>query len=330
MDRRTFITGGLFLGCFALSRLTGAQPSRRVHRIGTLSIGALAVDTAGAEPRATNQKALLGGLRELGYVYGENFVTEPRGSEVPLERLPAVAAELVRLQLDVIVAAGPWLAALKMATSTIPVVMGGGEDPVGQGIVKSLGHPGGNFTGISNQSVELTPKRLELLKELVPGMAPVAVLWDPNTLEQWRVAEAAARDRGWSLLSFKARNAGEIEAAVKAAAARSVGLLAVGGLAFRHAALIAELAARSRLPVVFGNRQSVVEDGGLISYGADLTVIWRRAAVFVDKILKGAKPADLPVEQPTKFELVINMKTAKALRLTIPQSLLLRADEVIR
>ena len=330
MERRTFITGGLFLGSFALSRLTNAQPTRRVYRIGALTIGALAVDTAGAEPRATNPKALLGGLRELGYIYGENFVTEPRGSEVPLERLPAVAAEMVRLQLDVIVAAGPWLAALKLATSTIPVVMAGGEDPVGQGIVKSLGRPGGNFTGISNQSVELTPKRLELLKELVPGMASVAVLWDPNAVEQWRVAEAAARDRGWSLLSFKARNAGEIEVAVKAAAARSVGLLAVGGLAFRHAELIAELAARSRLPVVFGNRQSVVEDGGLISYGADLAEIWRRAAVFVDKILKGAKPADLPIEQPTKFELIINVRAANRIGLTIPPSMLLRAHEVIR
>ena len=194
----------------------------------------------------------------------------------------------------------------------------------------SLAQPGTNFTGLSNQSVELTVKRLELLKEIVPGAAPVAVLWDPASLLSWPVAETAARQRGWKLLSFEVRDAGEIEAAVKAASdARAGALLPVGGLVFRHARRIAELAARSRLPALYSNRVQV-GDEGLISYGADINEIWRRAAVYVDKILKGARPADLPVEQPTRFEMVINLKTAKALGLTIPQSLLLRADKVIQ
>ena len=330
MDRRKFI-GSLSLGTIAVLRATRAPAARNVYRIGMLSIGSSAADMAGAQPRATSINAFLSGLREIGYVYGEHFVTETRGREVPFERFPAVAAELVRLQMDVIVSAGPWLGALKQATSTIPIVMAGGEDPVGQRIVQSLGHPDGNFTGLSNQSVELTAKRLELLKELVPGVAPVAVLWDRTSLSNLRAAEAAARNRGWRLLSFEVRDGGEVEKAVKAAiGARVAGLLAVGGLTFRHAGLIAGLAVTGRLPVVFGNRQSVVEAGGLISYGADLTEIWRRAAVFVDKILKGAKPAELPIEQPSKFELVINLAAAKVIGLTVPPSMLLRANEVIQ
>jgi putative ABC transport system substrate-binding protein len=258
-------------------------------------------------------------------------VTVPGSAEGLAERFAGLVAELIRAQVDVIVAAGPALAALKQATSTIPVVMAGAEDPVGLGVVKSLAHPGTNFTGLSNQSVETTVKKLELLKEMVPGAAPVAVLWDPAALLSWQAAEAAARKRGWKLLSFEVRDAAEIEAAIKAAtAARAGALLPAGGLAFRHARRIAELAARSRLPAFHGNKAQV-GDIGLISYGADLNVIWRRAAVFVDKILRGgAKPADLAVEQPTKFELVVNLKTAKALGLKIPQSLLLRADEIIQ
>jgi putative ABC transport system substrate-binding protein len=270
------------------------------------------------------------GLRELGYVYGETFVTEPRSAEGQVERFPGLVAELIRLQVDVIVAAGPALAACKQATSTLLIVMAGAEDPVGLGVIQSLARPGTNFTGLSNQSVETTVKRLEMLKEIVPGAAPVAVLWDPAALLSWQALEAAARLRGWKLLSFEIHDAAGIEAAIKAAAAAKAGaLLPVGGLAFRHARRIAELALMSRLPAAYGN-SAQVGDAGLLAYGADFTVIWHRAAVFVDKILRGAKPADLPVEQPTTFKLTLNLKTAKALGLTVPQALLVRADEVIQ
>ena len=183
---------------------------------------------------------------------------------------------------------------------------------------------------MSNQSVEAGVKRLELLKELAPGAAPVAVLWDSGSWLSWQAVEASARQRGWKLLSFEVSDLAEIDAAIKAAeAARAGALLPVGGIVFRHARHIAEKAAASRLPAVYSN-PTQVGDAGLIYFAADLEVIWRRAAVFVDKILRGARPAELPVEQPTKFNLVINLKTAKAIGLTIPQALLLRADEVIR
>jgi putative ABC transport system substrate-binding protein len=329
MDRRAFIAS-LALGTLAAPRSARAQPARKVYRIGILSSAYATSDMVGPQPRPPSTNELLRGLRELGYVYGEHFVTEPRGADDKPERLPALAAELVRLQVDVIVAVAPGLPALKQATSTIPVVMAGTLDPVGQGLARSLGHPGGNFTGLSTQSTETTAKRLELLKELVPGAAPVAVLWDRLNLLTWQAAEAAARERGWKLLSLEIREAGEIEGAFKAATAVRAGavLVAAQALLFSRARRVAELAARSRLPAMYGVRP-YVEAGGLISYGPDLIDIWRRAAVFVDKILKGAKPGDLPIEQPSKFELVINLKAAKALGLTIPPSLLLRADHVI-
>jgi putative ABC transport system substrate-binding protein len=246
------------------------------------------------------------------------------------ERFPALVNELIRLRVDVIVAAGPALAAIRQATSTVPIVMAGAEDPVGLGVVETLAHPGTNFTGLSNQNVEATVKKLELLKELVPGAAPVAVLWDPGSRLTWQAVEVSARKRGWKLLSFEAHDLAEIDAAILAAsAARALALLPAGGLAFRHARHIAEVAAASRLPAAYAN-PTQVGDAGLISYGADLDLIWGRAAVFVDKILKGARPADLPVEQPTKFTLIINMKTAKSIGLRVPQSLLLCADEVIQ
>jgi len=311
-------------------RVAPSQPARKVYRIGILSPTSMTSDMIGPQPQSPTVNALLRGLRELGYVYGEHFVTEPRGGEGKTDRFPGLAAELVRLRVDVIVAGGPVLAALKQATSTIPVVMAGIGDPLGAGLVQSLAHPGGNFTGLSLQSTELTGKRLELLKELVPGAAPVAVLWDRAALLSWQAAEAAARERGWKLLSCGVRDASEIEGAFRAATGARAGTLLVitGGVLFPHARRIAELAARSRLPAMYPLRP-YVEAGGLISYSADLIEIWRRAAVFVDKILKGAMPADLPVEQPTKFELVINMRTAKALGLTVPPTILLRADQVI-
>jgi len=328
MDRRALL-GGLALGTIAVPRVARAQPARKVYRIGILGSTSMTSDMVGPQPQSPTVNALLRGLRELGYVYGEHFVTEPRGGAGKPERFPDLAAELVRLQVDVIVAGQPLLPALKQATSTIPVVMGGAGDPVRQGFVQSLARPGGNFTGLSLQFLETTGKRLELLKELVPGAAPVGVLQHRAPLA-WEAAEDAARARGWKLLSLEIRDAGEIEGAFKAATGARAGALLVvpGGLFDRHARRIAELAAKSRLPAMYGLR-FYVEAGGLISYSADLIEIFRRAAAYVDKILKGAKPADLPIEQPTKFELVINLKTAKTLGLTIPPSVLGRADQVI-
>jgi len=306
------------------------QPSRKLHRIGILSSGRPS-NPVGSQPQNSTITALLNGLRELGYEEGRHFVIERRGDEGRPDRLPGLAAELVRLQVDVILAGGRQpLAALKQATSTIPVVMTAAVDPVGEGLVRSLAHPGGNFTGLSLQFTEMTGKRLELLRELAAPAAPIAVLWSRDPAD-WRAADAAARPRGWKLLSLEARGPDELEGAFKAASsARARAMLVLGGgVFFAYARRIAELATASRLPTMFGLRP-YVEAGGLMSYGARLDDIWYRAADYVDKILKGAKPADLPVEQPTQFELVINLKTAKALGLTIPQSLLLRADEVIQ
>jgi putative tryptophan/tyrosine transport system substrate-binding protein len=328
MDRRAFI-GSLGFGTLAAPRAAGAQPARSVYRIGILGLG-LTADMVGPQPRSAFVNALLRGLRELGYVYGEHFVTEPRGGEGKPERFPGLAAELVRLQVDVIFAGSAALAALQRATSTIPIVMADAGDPVRDGFVQSLRHPGGNFTGMSAQSVELTGKRLELLKELVPPAALVAVLWDRGSLPLWQAAEAAARERGWKLLSIEIRDAGELEGAFKVATDARAGALLVGasGVLIPHIPRVVQLAARNRLPAMYAYRL-YVEAGGLISYSVDFNDTWRRAAVFVAKILKGAKPADLPIEQPTKFELVVNLRAAKAIGLTIPPSLLLRADQVI-
>jgi putative ABC transport system substrate-binding protein len=329
MDRRVFI-GSLAPWILAVPRITLAQPARKVYRIGILSLYATS-DAVGSLPRNLSLNALLRGLRDLGYVYGEHFVTEVRGAEGRPERYPSLAAELVRLQVDLIVAPGSALPALKQATSTIPIVMGAANDPVGEGLVGSLGRPGGNITGLSLQTVELTGKRLELLKELVATAALVAVLWHRASLLSWQTTEAAARKRGWTLLSLEVRDGSKIEEAFKAATDARAGALLVfaSGPLIPHARRVADLAAWSRLPAMYELRV-FCDSGGLISYGADLIESWQRAAVFVDKILKGAKPADLPIEQASKFELVINLKTAKALGLTIPQSMLLRADEVIQ
>ena len=326
IDRRAFISS-LALGTLAVSRASRAQPAGKVYRIGILAVGETA-DMVGPEPQRPAMNAFARGLRELGYVYGQHFVTEVRGDEGRPELHSSLAADLVRRQPDVIVASGQLLATLKRTTSTIPIVMAGAGDPVGQGLVRSLGHPGGNFTGLSLQSLETTAKRLELLKELVPGAAPMGVLWDRSS-SSWQAAEAAARERGWKLLSFEILEEGDIERSLKAATTMRAGAVLVAAPAVAaRARRVAELAARSRLPAMYGARP-YVEAGGLVYYGADLYEIYRRAASFVDKILKGAKPADLPVEQPTRFELVINVKTAKALGRTIPRSVLARADQVI-
>ena len=329
MDRRKFL-GSLAVGTIAVNHDASAQPARKVYRLGILGNAATA-DMAGAQPRPTSVAALLRGLREQGYVYGEQFVTEVRGSDGKPERFPGLAAELVGMQPDVIVAPGTAMRALNQATSTIPIVMAVASDPVGSGFVQSLAHPGGNITGLSDQAIETTGKRLELLKQLVPSATSVAVLWERLNVQYWQAAETAARKRGWKVLSLEIRDGDDIEAVFKAATDAGAGALLVFAAAhlFQQARRVAELAAKNKLPAMYELR-AYVEAGGLMSYGADIVEAWRRAAVFVVKILKGAKPADLPIEQPTKFELVINLKAAKALGLTISQPLLLRADDVIQ
>ena len=218
IDRRAFI-GGLAFGTAVTAHIGRAQPAGKVYRIGILSSGSTTSAMVGPEPQDPRIKALLRGFRELGYVYGAHFVTEPRGGEGKPERFAALAAEVVRLQVDVIVAAGPMLSAVKQATSTIPIVTTGAGDPVASGYAQSLARPGGNITGLSLQVIETVGKRLELLKELVPGAAPVGVLWDPRVSRgSWQAAESAARGRGWRLLSFEIRDVGEIEKAFRSAA----------------------------------------------------------------------------------------------------------------
>ena len=329
MDRRAFVRG---IAALALATTESArgQSTRNVARIGILN-AALPSDSVGPQPKSASVAALLRGMRDLGYVYGENFVTETRGTSGIPERFPALAEELVRARPDVIVAPGFALPALTKVTSTVPIVMAAGGDPVGAGWIRSLGHPGGNVTGLSLQTLETTGKRLELLKELLPAAAPVAVIWDRIDQRQWSTAETAARKKGWKLLSLEIREPREIEELFAAATAgRAGGLLACAdAVLFPHMGRVIELAERSRLPVMY-DVQPYVDAGGLMSYAADIIEIWVRAATFVDKILKGAKPGDIPVEQPTKFKLVINAKSAKSIGLTVPPSLLARADEVIQ
>jgi putative ABC transport system substrate-binding protein len=276
------------------------------------------------------------GLRELGWIAGQSIAIEPRWAEGRFERLPDLATELVRLKVDVIVANVTQASlAAKHATATIPIVMVGVGDPLGSGLVDNLARPGGNVTGPSSMLAEASVKQLALLKETVPGASPVAVLrnpanpvWQASALKE---TDAAARAMGLRLQLLEARGPDELEVAFAAMTREHAGALFVPAdiIFVRHAQRMAELAARHRLPAMFGFREHV-EAGGLMSYAASFAIMFRRAATFVDKLLKGARPAELPVEQPTKFELVINLKTAKALGITIPQSVLLRADEVIR
>ena len=271
------------------------------------------------------------GLRDLGYVEGRNVSIELRLSGGRNERFPDLAAELLRLPVDLIVSSGDAADAAKKATRTIPIVFAGHGDPVGTGLVTSLARPGGNVTGLSLQVLELGVKRLELLKETIAGLSRVAALWPPGfDAKALKVAEDAARAVGLKYQVEEVRGPEDFERAIQAAAKWQAGALQVAptGLTFAHRARIADLAVRNRLPAMSAFRE-FAEAGGLMVYGASISDVWRRAATYVDKILKGAKPGDLPVEQPTKFELVINLKTAKALGLRIPQSLLVRADELI-
>ena len=300
------------------------QPPGKTARIGFLG-----------DVPAFLDEAFRQGLRELGYVDGQNIAIEHRAAEWKYERLPGLAADLVRLKVDVIVAASPSATeAAKQATRTIPIVFTVSGDPVAEGFVASLARPGGNITGLATISPELVGKQLEMLKTVAPKVSRVAVLHNPNQPGHpgaVRQAEGAARALGMQLQILGARNPAEIEAAFAAMSSqRAGGVLVLRDAFFRaQRAQIVTLAAKSRLPAVYGLREEA-EAGGLMAYGASVPQLFRRAAAYVDKILKGAKPADLPVEQPTKFELVINLKTAKALGLTIPQSLLLRADRIIQ
>ena len=275
-------------------------------------------------------------MRELGYVDGQNIAIETRWAGGKYERLAGLAAELVRLKVNVIVTYGPpAIQAAKEATGTIPIVMVAGVLVAGTtGLVASLSRPGGNLTGVTLMASELVAKQLELVKQVLPRVSRVALLGNPanaGTAPQVRQAREAARALGMHLDSLEASGPGEIDRAFAAMSRGQAGavIVLVDGMLSDHRTRIADLAATRRLPVVYGLTDDV-EVGGLIAYGASVADSMRRLATYVDKILKGAKPGDLPVEQPTKFELVINLKTAKALGLTIPQSLLLRADQVIQ
>jgi putative ABC transport system substrate-binding protein len=273
-------------------------------------------------------------MRELGYVEGQNILIEGRFYGDHTERLPALAAELVQLKVDVIVAGtAPAPEAAHRATSTIPIVMGTHVDPIGSGLVVSLANPEKNVTGMSTLGPELVGKRLQLLKEVIPGISRVAVLSNPTDTAQallLREALVAARSLKVHLQVLEARAPGNFNGAFSVMTKERVGgvIILTSSMFYDQRTRIAELAAQSRLPAIYSVKD-YAEAGGLMTYGVNLGESFRRAATFVDKILKGAKPADLPVEQPTKFELVINLKTAKALGLTIPPSVLARADEVI-
>jgi putative tryptophan/tyrosine transport system substrate-binding protein len=310
-----------------------AQQAAKVPRIGYLVTGSL----ESSETRVTLE-AFRQGLRERGYAEGQNIVIEYRAADGKIERFPRLATELVRLKVDLIVAGNtPMARAAQQATTTIPIVAGAMGDPVGDGLVASLSRPGGNITGLTFLGPELVPKRLGLLKEALPKVSRVGALWHPGafgertTRDMLKETEAAARALGVQLQLVEVRGPDELDRAFSTMSnERSEALIMLPStMLFNERKRIVALAAKHRLPSMFNARESA-ELGGLISYGASLPDLIRRSATYVDKILKGAKPGDLPVEQPTKFELVINLRTAKALGLTIPPSLLGRADEVIQ
>jgi putative ABC transport system substrate-binding protein len=320
----------LYAMLFALCPPASAQQPKKVPRIGYLG----ANDPASESTRA---EAIRLALRELGYIEGQSIAIEYRYAEGKRDRLAELAAELVRLKVDIIVVGGdPGVRAAKNATKTIPIVMTGtGPDPVEAGFIKSLARPGGNVTGLTNLNRELGGKRLELFKEAVPKVARVAVLYEqanrPNVIEVKEVLPVAARALGLTIRSWEVRAVDGFDTVFAALNKdRPDGLFVTGGsLMAANRKRIASFALKSRLPSLFTDKEAV-DAGGLMSYGADQGDSYRRAATYVDKILKGAKPADLPVEQPTKFELVINLKTAKQIGLTIPPAVLARADKVIK
>ena len=326
MNRRDTVLALFALGAAPLASI--AQQPGKVYRIGFIW-------TAAPGEMGHLIKALDEGLRELGYVEGRNVVFERRFADGRQERLPALAAELVQLKVDVLVTgSNPVIAAVKQATATIPVVMAVSRDPVGAGFIASLARPGGNITGLANDpNPEIIGKNLELLKEAAPRVSRVAFLWNPvppGAGITKDAVESAARNLGVTFQSVEVRGRNEFEGAFAAMVRERANgvVVATDPVIVGPRSQIVLLAARSRLPAVYGLRE-FAEAGGLMSYGPNIAGQFRRSAIYVGKILKGAKPGDLPVEQATKFELVINLKTAKALGLTIPPSLLLRADYIL-
>ncbi len=326
---RAALAAALALGLLTAPLAAEAQQAAMVARIGFLTLN--------LAPNPHLREAFRQGLRDLGYVEGRNVEIEYRDAEGKDERLPALAAELVALKVDVILAGGtPQALAAKQATRTLPIVFTAAPDPVTDGLVTSLARPGGNVTGLSSIAPELVGKRLELLKQAVPGVSRVAVLWQPGgsgertEKDMLKGAEVAGRALGVRLQFVEARGPADFDRAFSDMTRARAGALTVlaSNMILGERRRLAELAAKNRLAAVYPLRE-FVDAGGLMAYGPDLADVFRRAATYVDKILKGAKPADLPVEQPTKFELVINLKTAKALGLTVPPTLLNRADEVI-
>jgi putative tryptophan/tyrosine transport system substrate-binding protein len=325
MNRRVFVTS--LAAVLAAPLGVEAQQAARIPRIGVLHPGAPATSSHFAA-------AFTEGLRELGYLEGQNIVVERRFGEAKAERLSDIAAELVRLKVDVIVTStDPGIAAVKRQTQLIPIVMANSTDPVGTGFVANLARPGGNVTGLSSVSPELSAKRLELLKEAVPRLSRVAIVWNPDVrgaVLEYKETESAARSLHLQLQSVEVNRPDGFDRAFSAVTTGRAEALTVASssLAFRNRGRIASLAQKNRLPSIYGLRE-FADAGGLMAYGPNYAELWRRAAAYVSKILKGAKPGELPVEQPTTFELVINLKTAKALGLTIPPSLLRRADQII-
>ena len=326
--RKNVISLTLCAMLFALSYSASAQQPTKIPRIGFLT--AVSLFTIAARTEALRQ-----GLRELGYVEGKNIIIEWRSAEGKLDSLPGLAAELVRLKVDVIVtSAPPATRAAKEATSTIPIIMAQDSDPVGSGFVASLARPGGNITGLATLAPEISGKQLELLKEIVPKLSRVAVLGTstrPGNAQALREVELAVGAFKVKLQYLDVLDAKDIETAFRAASKRRADAVIVlpSGIFNSQRIQVVELAVKSRLPTTYYAAEWV-EDGGLMSYGVSIIDLSRRAATYVDKILKGAKPADLPVEQPKKFEFIINLKTAKQIGLTIPPNVLVRADRVIR
>jgi putative ABC transport system substrate-binding protein len=324
--KKTIIGLTLSAMLFAPCVPAGAQQPTKVAKIGELRA------RPGSRP---SSYVLLQALRELGYVEGKNIAFETRYTEGRRDRFPGLADELVRLKVDVLLASSTNEAlAFKSATRTIPIVFTGSGDPVAAGLVDSLARPGGNLTGFTTIGSMLAGKRLELLKETIPHLSRVAVLWDPrdpNTEQQWKESQLAARELGLQLHSMEVTSAEKLDGAFKEATKVHSAALTVTEtpLTASNQKQIADLAAKNRLPAIY-SRRDFVESGGLMSYGPDRTEVFRRLASMIDKILKGTKPSDIPVEQPTKFELMINLKTAKALDLTIPPIVMMRAEKVVK
>jgi ABC-type uncharacterized transport system substrate-binding protein len=325
MDRRAFL--GCLTGLIAAPLAAEAQQSGNLYRVGLLEV-------VPAASNATNLAAFRQGLKELGYAEGQDVVIEYRSADGRPERFPALAEELVRLKVDLIVTRGtPAALAAKQATATIPIVMASSGDPLTTGLVASVAHPGANVTGLSAFATEIQGKQLDLVRDVVPRIARIGFLFNmsnPVRQAEWKEAEPLARATGIQAQLIDVRSARNLEAALDNAMKLRVGALIVGVDAVTQAnrSLIAQASIKRNLPSMSRERE-FAEAGGLMSYGVHYPDLYRRAAVYVGKILRGARPADLPVEQPTKFELVINLKTAKALRLTIPPSLLQRVDQVI-